>query len=122
MMDKQYRTEVETTLKILGNEARAAGITLVFATQRPSQDSFPVPLRANLTNRLILKVVDQRNSELVLGRSSAGRAGAESLLGKGHLLAKLDGEKEEIFAQVPFINRSDTANLVNLIANAWKTT
>ena len=54
-------------------------------------------LRANLGNRLILRVDSEGTSEVSLGEK-----GAEKLLGKGHLLAKLEGESGLVFAQVPF--------------------
>jgi len=53
-------------------------------------------LRANLGNRLILKVDAAGTSEIALGES-----GAEFLLGHGHLLAKLEGDQGLCFAQVP---------------------
>jgi S-DNA-T family DNA segregation ATPase FtsK/SpoIIIE len=56
-------------------------------------------LRANLGNRLILRVDSEGTSEIALGEK-----GAERLLGRGHLLAKLEGERELIFAQVPFVD------------------
>ena len=56
-------------------------------------------LRANLGNRLILRVVSERTSEIALGEK-----GAERLLGQGHLLAKLEGERDLCFAQVPFVD------------------
>ena len=66
-------------------KARAAGIHLVFAAQRPDANVMPMQLRANLGNRLILKVDSVGTSEIALGESGA------CLLGHGHLLAKLEG-------------------------------
>jgi S-DNA-T family DNA segregation ATPase FtsK/SpoIIIE len=71
-------------------------------------------LRANLTNRLVLKVADKRNSVLVLDEP-----GAERLLGRGHLAAKLSGEGEIILAQVPFADEDEIAELATLIQDAW---
>jgi S-DNA-T family DNA segregation ATPase FtsK/SpoIIIE len=56
-------------------------------------------LGANLGNRLVLRVDGEGTSEIALGEK-----GAERLLGKGHLAAKLEGEAEIIFAQVPFVD------------------
>jgi S-DNA-T family DNA segregation ATPase FtsK/SpoIIIE len=56
-------------------------------------------LRSNLGNRLILRVDSEGTSEIALGEK-----GAERLLGKGHMLAKLEGERDLCFAQVPFVD------------------
>jgi S-DNA-T family DNA segregation ATPase FtsK/SpoIIIE len=77
-------------------KARAAGIHLIFAAQRPDANVMPMQLRANLGNRLILRVDSEGTSEI-----SLGDRGAEKLLGKGHLLAKLEGESSMVYAQVP---------------------
>jgi hypothetical protein len=72
----------------LGVKARAAGISLVFAAQRPDANVMPMQLRANLGNRLVLRVDGEGTSEIALGEK-----GAERLLGKGHLAARLEGEQ-----------------------------
>ena len=69
----------------------------------------------NLSNRLVLKVADKRNSELVLVE-----AGAERLLGKGHLAAKLSGEGKVILAQVPFAEEDETLELSDIVASEWR--
>ena len=114
MMIKEYREAVELNANRLGVKARAAGINLVLVTQRPDRDALPMQLRANLSNRLVLKVADKRNSELVLDE-----AGAERLLGRGHLAAKLSGEGRIILAQVPFIDEDEIVEVAKLIARAW---
>lgn len=114
MMIDDYRDAVELNANRLGVKARAAGINLVFVTQRPDKDALPMQLRANLTNRLVLKVADKRNSILVLDEP-----GAERLLGRGHLAAKLSGEGEIILAQVPFADEDEIAELAELIRQAW---
>ena len=96
MMVEQYKEAVSTTVQRLGVKARAAGIYLIFAAQRPDANVMPMQLRANLGNRLILRVDSEGTSEIALGVK-----GAEKLLGKGHLLAKLEGETELVYAQVP---------------------
>jgi len=115
MMIKEYREAVELNANRLGVKARAAGINLVLVTQRPDKDALPMQLRANLSNRLVLKVADKRNSELVLDE-----AGAERLLGRGHLAAKLSGEGKIILAQVPFVDENEIVELAELIARAWR--
>ncbi len=99
MMTPDYADAVSDIVGRLGVKARAAGISLVFAAQRPDANVMPMQLRANLGNRLVLRVDGEGTSEIALGEK-----GAERLLGKGHLAAKLEGEPEIIFGQVPFVN------------------
>jgi len=91
----------------LGVKARAAGISLVFAAQRPDANVMPMQLRANLGNRLVLRVDSEGTSEISLGEK-----GAERLLGKGHLAAKLEGAPEIVFGQVPFVSNEFLAQVV----------
>ena len=98
MLVEDYKESVASVVQRLGVKARAAGIYLVFAAQRPDASVMPMQLRANLGNRLILRVDSEGTSEIALGAK-----GAEHLLGKGHMLAKLEGEREFYFAQVPFV-------------------
>lgn len=114
MMIKEYRDAVELNANRLGVKARAAGINLVLVTQRPDKDALPMQLRANLTNRLVLKVADKRNSILVLDEP-----GAERLLGQGHLAARLSGEGTIILAQVPFATEEEITELAGLIQRSW---
>ena len=116
MMVKEYRESVERNASRLGVKARAAGINLVLVTQRPDRDALPMQLRANLTNRLVLKVADKRNSVLVLDEP-----GAERLLGRGHLAAKLSGEGRVVLAQVPFASEEEIEELSRIIERSWPT-
>lgn len=99
MLTEDYKGSVSSIVQRLGVKARAAGIYLVFAAQRPDANVMPMQLRANLGNRLILRVDSEGTSEIALGEK-----GAERLLGKGHLLAKLEGEQRLIYAQVPMVD------------------
>ncbi|MCV5389766.1 hypothetical protein OFC62_34145, partial [Escherichia coli] len=75
----------------LSSKGRAAGVHLVLATQRPSNDVvFPL-LRANLDTKVALKVDRDLNSEIILGES-----GAENLLGYGHGIVKTEGQTMNI--------------------------
>ncbi|KQO70635.1 FtsK/SpoIIIE domain-containing protein [Methylobacterium sp. Leaf88] len=109
MLTDEYRAAVTSTVGRLGVKARAAGIYLIFAAQRPDANVVPVQLRSQLGNRLILRVDSEGTSEI-----SLGERGAERLLGKGHLLAKLEGEQGLVYAQVPFASESFTRNVVEL--------
>jgi S-DNA-T family DNA segregation ATPase FtsK/SpoIIIE len=105
-----YRDHVSGLVGRLGAKARGAGIHLIFAAQRPEASVMPMQLRANLDNRLVLRVADTGTSEISLGSK-----GAEKLLGRGHLLARLAGEPDLIYAQVPFASDDDLELLVNVI-------
>jgi S-DNA-T family DNA segregation ATPase FtsK/SpoIIIE len=102
MLDDKYKGAVGTAVQRLGVKARAAGIHLIFAAQRPDKDVMPMQLRENLGNRLILKVSSEATSKIALDRP-----GAELLLGRGHLAAKLNGEQGLVFAQASFLSDQD---------------
>lgn len=110
MMTANYSDAVSDVVSRLGVKARAAGISLVFAAQRPDANVMPMQLRANLGNRLVLRVDSEGTSEIALGEK-----GAERLLGKGHLAAKLEGEPNIIFAQVPFVDEKFLELIVSSI-------
>ena len=110
MLVEDYKESVASVVQRLGVKARAAGIYLVFGAQRPDALVMPMQLRANLGNRLILRVDSEGTSEIALGDK-----GAERLLGKGHMLAKLEGEREFCFAQVPFVDPAFADALVGVV-------
>lgn len=112
MQIEDYRDGVEAAVSRLGVKARAAGIYLVFAAQRPDATVFPMQLRSNLGNRLVLRVDSAGTSDLSLGIKGGG---AERLLGKGHLAAILGGGTTPIYAQVPFVGEEDLSALVSAI-------
>lgn len=113
MLVEDYKEAVAAVVQRLGVKARAAGIYLVFAAQRPDALVMPMQLRANLGNRLVLRVDSEGTSEIALGEK-----GAERLLGKGHLLAKLEGERGLCFAQVPFVDPSFADAVVTTVCSA----
>ncbi|MGF7048385.1 S-DNA-T family DNA segregation ATPase FtsK/SpoIIIE [Paenibacillus sp. DS2015] len=110
MLVDEYKSAVSSIVQRLGVKARAAGIHLVFAAQRPDANVLPVQLRDNLGNRLILRVESVGTSEIALGEK-----GAEKLLGKGHLAARLQGESGLIYAQVPFLSSNQLTELELII-------
>lgn len=113
MLVEDYKQAVSATVQRLGVKARAAGIHLIFAAQRPDANIMPMQLRSNLGNRLILRVDAEGTSEIALGDS-----GAEKLLGKGHLIAKLEGESGLIYAQVPLANEDFTNSIISTIMSS----
>lgn len=111
MLVDEYKSAVSTIVQRLGVKARAAGIHLIFAAQRPDANVMPMQLRANLGNRLILRVDSEGTSEISLGEK-----GAEKLLGRGHLLAKLEGEPDLVYAQVPLASEEFSDAIINLVS------
>lgn len=112
MMTPDYADAVSDIVGRLGVKARAAGISLVFAAQRPDANVMPMQLRANLGNRLVLRVDGEGTSEIALGEK-----GAERLLGKGHLAAKLEGNPEIVFGQVPFVSNEFLTQVVEVLSS-----
>jgi DNA segregation ATPase FtsK/SpoIIIE-like protein len=84
-------------VKRLGAKARAAGIHMVLATQRPDRETIPSIIKANLGGKIALQVATQTNSRIVLDQG-----GAEKLLGRGDLLANLG--RGLVRAQAPLIS------------------
>lgn len=111
MIDDNYKDLVSDVVQTLGMMARAAGIFLIFAAQRPEARVMTAQLRSNLDNRLILRVSSEADSEMALGEK-----GAEQLLGKGHLVARLPEASGLILAQVPFLTREQVEEIVSVMA------
>lgn len=84
LTDRSQEKEFCQGVKRLGAKARAAGIHLVLATQRPDREAVPPAIKANLTGRIAFQVGSSQNSRIILDKS-----GAEKLLGRGDMLASL---------------------------------
>jgi S-DNA-T family DNA segregation ATPase FtsK/SpoIIIE len=111
MMTDEYSETVSNVVSRLGVKARAAGISLIFAAQRPDSHVMPMQLRSNLGNRLVLRVDSEATSEIALG----GERGAERLLGRGHMVAKLEGNSGLIYSQVPLISSEEIRQMVDAV-------
>jgi S-DNA-T family DNA segregation ATPase FtsK/SpoIIIE len=110
MLVEDYKETVSSTVQRLGVMARAAGIFLIFAAQRPEDRVMPLQLRDNLGNRLVLRVESPGTSHIALGEE-----GAERLLGKGHLAAKLQSEEHIMLAQIPILTSEEIQAIVAAI-------
>jgi S-DNA-T family DNA segregation ATPase FtsK/SpoIIIE len=123
MADKDnaaYREAVESYVVRLASKARAAGIHLFLITQRPDKDALPGQIKANMNNKICLRVSSQVNSRIVLDEG-----GAEDLLGHGHFAAKLANERPSnqtnlTFAQSPFLDDDLAFDLAAAIAAHWR--
>lgn len=102
--------DVEEYIGRLAQMARAAGMHLVIATQRPSVDVITGVIKANIPSRISFSVSSQIDSRTILDM-----AGAEKLLGKGDMLFSPMGESKPIRIQGAFISEEEIENIVNFI-------
>lgn len=103
------KNEIEDKIRRLAGKARAAGIHLILATQRPSTDVVTGTLKANLPARIAFKVAGRVDSEVILGST-----GAEKLLGYGDMLYK-PTDSAPVRLQGCFIDTPETKDIVNYI-------
>jgi S-DNA-T family DNA segregation ATPase FtsK/SpoIIIE len=102
--------EVEFLIQRLAQKARAAGIHLIMATQRPSVDVITGVIKANLPTRISFQVTSKIDSRTILGEQ-----GAEQLLGKGDMLY-MPGGKQILRVHGPFVSDED----VRAVAEHWR--
>jgi S-DNA-T family DNA segregation ATPase FtsK/SpoIIIE len=102
--------EVEFLIQRLAQKARAAGIHLIMATQRPSVDVITGVIKANLPTRISFQVTSKIDSRTILGEQ-----GAEQLLGKGDMLY-MPGGKQILRVHGPFVSDDE----VRLVADHWR--
>lgn len=102
--------DVEDAICRLAQMARAAGLHLVLATQRPSVDVITGTIKANVPSRISFAVSSQVDSRTILDM-----AGAEKLLGKGDMLFYPVGAAKPLRVQGAFIGDSEVEELVNYI-------
>lgn len=102
--------EVEEYIGRLAQMARAAGMHLVIATQRPSVDVITGVIKANIPSRISFAVSSQIDSRTIIDS-----AGAEKLLGKGDMLFYPVGESKPIRIQGAFISEEEVEKIVNFI-------
>ena len=104
------KKEVEDRIQNLTQKARAAGIHLVVATQRPSTDVITGVIKSNLNTRIAFAVATDVDSRVILDQS-----GAQKLLGKGDFLYTMQGINTPIRVQSAFISPEDSQRVVNFI-------
>ncbi len=101
--------EVEFLIQRLAQKARAAGIHLIMATQRPSVDVITGVIKANLPTRISFQVTSKIDSRTILGEP-----GAEQLLGKGDMLWMSGGKLVRVHG--PFVSDEE----VEAVADFWR--
>lgn len=102
--------EVEDAIIRLGQKARAAGIYMILATQRPSVDVISGLIKANVPSRVAFAVSSGTDSRTILDEN-----GAEKLLGRGDMLFKPIDENHPVRLQGSFISDDDVERIVNFI-------
>lgn len=102
--------EVENPIARIAQKARAVGIHLILATQRPSANIITGVIRANFPGRIAFRVTQQMESRIILDRS-----GAQQLIGRGDMLFSRDGEIERV--QCAFINTDEVERICKWIAD-----
>ena len=104
------RKEIETKIVRIGQIARAVGIFMILATQRPSSDIITSLIKTNIPGRIAFNVTNHNDSRTIINVS-----GAEKLLGKGDLLLKIPGQQTKRVQGV-WIGTNDVQKLTNF----WK--
>jgi S-DNA-T family DNA segregation ATPase FtsK/SpoIIIE len=98
----QQGKEVETCIARLAQKARAAGMHVILATQRPSVDVITGMIKANFPTRIAFRVSQKVDSRTILDEQ-----GAEHLLGKGDMLVKLNGTNDTKRVQCPWVSEEE---------------
>ncbi len=109
--------DVEDAICRLAQMARAAGMHLVIATQRPSVDVITGVIKANIPSRIAFAVSSQVDSRTILDSS-----GAEKLLGKGDMLFNPMGASKPVRVQGCFVSDTEVETVVDFIKNAGTAT
>ena len=104
--------EVEDAIIRLGPKARAAGIHMILATQRPSVDVISGLIKANVPSRIAFAVSSGTDSRTILDEN-----GAEKLLGRGDMLFKPIDENHPVRLQGSFISDEDVERIVAFVKN-----
>jgi S-DNA-T family DNA segregation ATPase FtsK/SpoIIIE len=105
-------SDLETPIARIAQMARAVGIHLILATQRPSREVITGLIKANFPTRIAFKVASRINSQIILDDT-----GAESLLGNGDMLFLPPGTSTLMRAQGAYISDEEISRVVSFICN-----
>ena len=100
--------EVETPLVRIAQKARAVGIHMIIATQRPSSKVITGLIKGNFPGRIAFAVAQRIDSQIIIDRT-----GAQQLIGRGDMLFQIDGEVTRL--QCPFVDTPDIVRVCDFI-------
>jgi S-DNA-T family DNA segregation ATPase FtsK/SpoIIIE len=106
----QQGKEVESAVARLAQKARAAGMHVVLATQRPSVDVITGIIKANFPTRIAYRVAQKVDSRTILDEQ-----GAEHLLGMGDMLIKINGTGETKRVQCPWVSEEEVQRVTDFL-------
>ncbi len=106
----QQGKDVEASIARLAQKARAAGMHVILATQRPSVDVITGMIKANFPSRIAFKVTQRNDSRTILDEQ-----GAEHLLGRGDMLVRLNGSNETRRVQCPFVSEEEVERVTSFL-------
>lgn len=104
--------EVESAVARLAQKARAAGIHMILATQRPSTDVITGMIKANFPARIALRVTSSTDSRVILGSN-----GAENLLGNGDMLLMPPGSSDLERVHGCFVSDEEIEHVVDFVSD-----
>ena len=107
----QVGKEVETHIVRLAQKARAAGIHLILATQKPTVDVITGLIKGNLPARIAFQVTSRNDSRVVLDEM-----GAEKLLGNGDMLFLVPGTSHLVRAQGTYVSDQEVNRVCEYLA------
>lgn len=109
-------SDIETPITRIAQMARAVGIHLILATQRPSREVITGLIKANFPTRIAFKVSSRINSQIILDEP-----GAESLLGNGDMLFLPPGASQLVRCQGVFVHDTNISKVVKHLCSQWPT-
>ncbi|MFT3774292.1 MAG: DNA translocase FtsK [Minicystis sp.] len=106
----QQGKDVEASVARLAQKARAAGMHVILATQRPSVDVITGMIKANFPTRIAFRVAQKVDSRTILDEQ-----GAEHLLGRGDMLVKMNGTNDTRRVQCPFASEEEVQKVTDFL-------
>lgn len=110
LMMRQFRRDTETMIVRIAQMARATGMHLIIATQRPSVDVITGLIKANIPTRMAFRTVSSVDSRTILDT-----IGAEDLLGKGDMLYMTATTPKPVRIQGIYINTKEVERVINAV-------
>lgn len=110
LMMRQYRKDTETMIVRIAQMARAVGMHLIIATQRPSVDVITGLIKANVPTRFAFRVVSSVDSRTILDG-----IGAEDLLGKGDMLFMMASTPKPLRIQGIYVSTKEVERVINAV-------